>query len=211
MAVPDGWSVIRGFNFIVDAGTDMCGWQYASSFFSSEERTGVAFPSMGGTSDSSHNSLINSVGTTKRGQTEWTNDFDEACQFVRRRLWCRIMCPLQYKEKALAACSRYLKRQQREEILVASDVYVELDSCCSSSYKQQRVALKDNSIEFYTGQKRTGVFPLSQTCRVRLQDSRIADHKAHPLLMRVEDAGDQHRDPDYISLAMKREGDRILW
>lgn len=212
VAVPDGWAVIRGFNFVVDAGTDLAGWQYANSFFETEERGSALPPHVGGApADHSYKSMAASMGSTRRSQTCWTDHFDGDSQCVRRRLWCRIMCPVQYQQRALAACERYLKKRPRGEILSSPDVFVEIDGCCSSSYKLQRAVLRDNCIEYFSGQKRTGVFPVSHLSRVRLQDSRVADHRAHPLLMRVEDVGGAGRDPDYIAFAMKSEALRMMW
>lgn len=211
VAVPDGWAVVRGFNFVVDVGTDMSGWQYANSFFDSEDRgTHSAGPPVD-FSLSPHSLSGNSANSSKRSQSLWASQFDEDSQCVRRRLWCRVMCPAQYLQRALAACDRYLKKRERGDILVCNEMFVEIDGCCSSSYKLQRVILKDLSVEYYSGQKRVGSFPLSPRSRVRAQDSRIAEHKAHPLLLRVEDIGDQNRDADYIKLAMKSEIVRTMW
>jgi len=212
VAVPDGWAVVRGFNFIVDAGTDLSGWQYSNSFFETEEKGSAApFMSAGGAEHSlSGKSTAASMGSTKRSQTSWTNQFDEDAQCVRRRLWCRVMCPVQYQQRALAACERCLKKRPRGEIFSSPDVFVEIDGCCTSSYKPQRVVLRDGCIEYYSGQKRTGVFPISHLSRVRVQESRVADQRAHPLLMRVEDVGGEGRDADYIAFAMQSEKLRIL-
>lgn len=211
--MPDGWAVVRGFNFIVDAGTDLAGWQFANSFFDSDKR-GASAPHDGGTLDYSlsQNSLGGqSGGSTRRSQVNWAGEFDEASHCVRRRLWCRIMCPSQYLDRALAACERYISKRSRGDVLATPNIFVEIDGCCTSSFKAQRLVLKDTSLEYYSARKRTGIFPLGTRTRIRAQDSRVADHKSHPLVLRVEDTGDQSHSPDYLTLAMKNESTRQLW
>lgn len=187
--------------------------QYAHSFFEADDGTKSMSGEFASSNSAGHHSAAgySAGGAVRRSQSNWSNAFDEDLQSVRRRLWCRIMCPAQYKDKALAACERYLLRKNRGEILNSPDIYVEIDGCCSSKFKLQRVVLKDNTVEYFSGQKRTGVFPISPLTRVRLQDSRVADKKEHPLVLRIEDVGDHTRNADYITLAMKRDTLRELW
>ena len=232
VAIPDDWSIIRGFNFVVDAGTDLAGWQvcillptfescgyifssysflscpqYSNSFFEGDD----ARERLNSEHTRVSSSQSQAVGSSSRkSQTNWACMFDEDFHCVRRRLWCRVMCPCEYQERAMAACERYVSRYSRGEIL-ASNFFVELDGCCSSQYKLQRVVLNSDSVEFSLREKRTGVFPIGRNSRVRIQDSRVADKRQHPFLLRIEDTGDQSRGADYITFAMKSESLRALW
>jgi hypothetical protein len=84
--------------------------QYASSFFDPEDARS-ALPDLHAASlSSSSQSQAQSGGASagsKRSQSFWASAFDEAegGQCVRRRLWCRVMCPSQVDKPSQAKLS----------------------------------------------------------------------------------------------------------
>jgi hypothetical protein len=141
-------------------------------------------------------------------------------------LCCAVLCyaaflsyhplPSQHRARALAACERYLQRKPRGEILAAPSLLVEVDGCCSSSFKPMRVVLRDGALEYYQGQRRAGLFPLRARSRVLPLEARAAERRAGlpPLRLRVEHgpaAGGGGGGADYLTLAAPTEALRELW
>lgn len=213
VTVPDGWAVVRGFNFIVDETTDVDGWQYSANFDdastittlspssspqqmnsiasngSSATSTSISTASGGNSAGNRNNSSggrLNSTG----GRHNWSNRFDVKTHNVRRRQWCRVMVPSHHLQTALDVCDRYVERNARGHIFSSSSLYIEIGLCCGKAYQQLKVMLYDDTLIIFKGTRKEGEFSLTAMTRVAQTDSRSKEFSRHPFLFRLEDTSD---------------------
>jgi hypothetical protein len=193
VAIPDGWTVVRGFNVCVDEETDDAGWQYSNTFFS-ESRPGSV---KAGERAIAPVTSIDS-GSSRRSQASWSKSFNEALHSVRRRLWCRVMCPLQVQEKALSHMEKYITRNPRGSIF-STELLVESAGCCvGHKFEKRRIVVTDSSVEFYSGSKRVGRFPFGHTSRISQRESNLSAHSKFPYMFRIEDVSINYRNDSCV-------------
>jgi hypothetical protein len=218
VTVPDGWAVVRGFNFMVDESTDVDGWQYNSNFVDdastpappNQQMNSVASNGSSNTSSShrtgSSGGRLNSAG----GKSSWSNRFDTKNHNVRRRQWCRMMVPAQHLQAALDVCDRYLVRNPRGHVFSSSSLYFEVGKCCGRAYKQLKAMLFDDNIVLFNGNRREGVFALTPMTRVSQTDTRNKEYVRHPFLFRLDDTSDPFA-PRFLNVATSDPLARIRW
>jgi hypothetical protein len=218
VAVPDGWAVVRGFNFIVDESTDVDGWQYNSNFtddtngFASNQQVNSVASSSSSNTSSSHRtgSSGGRLNSTGGGKSSWSNRFDTKAHNVRRRQWCRVMVPEQHLQKALDACDKYLARNPRGHIFSSGSLYFEVGKCCGRAYKQLKAMLFDDNLLMFNGNRKEGVFALSPMTQLSQSDSRNKEFMRHPFLFRLEDTSDPFA-PRLLRVATSDPLARIRW